>query len=145
MNEQEISGAFNDWVESANEHLQFKFPLTTGPSAPGWLAILSDKDSQYSKYICGQLKAKLKTSSQIKGYMDYTGGDEGDPVYDKLDMAMVISWLLNQGWEYHVCPAVILYHSLFQETDPEIREALIAVGIAYDDKQVIETMKQFNI
>ncbi len=145
MNEQEITEAFNDWVESVSEHLQFEFPLTTGPSAPGWLAILSDKDSQYSKYICGQLKAKLKSVTQIKGYMDYIGGDEGDQMYDKLDMAMVAAGLLDHGWEYHVCPAIILYHSLFQVTDPEIREALKAVGIAYDDEEVIETMKQFNV
>ena len=121
MEEQELAGKFAEWCESAREHLCFDFPVTTGPKAPGWLAILTDKNSQYSSYVAGVLKAKLKSVSQIRGYMAYTGLDEGDMVYDKLDMVAVISWLLEQGSVNHICPAIILYHSLLQETDADVR------------------------
>ncbi|MFW9604851.1 MAG: hypothetical protein ACMV0F_07890, partial [Trichlorobacter sp.] len=126
-------------------HLCFEFPVTTGPKAPGWLAILTDKNSQYSSYVAGVLKAKLKSVSQIRGYMTYTGLDEGDMVYDKLDMAAVISWLLEQGSVNHICPAIILYHSLLQETDADVHIALAAVGVSYLHAGVLETMDQFNI
>lgn len=145
MEERELAEKFAEWRESAREHLCFEFPVTTGAEAPGWLAILTDKNSQYSNYICGLLKAKLKSISQIRGYMAYTGLDEGDMVYDKLDTVAVIRWLLDQGWEYRVCPAIILYHSLLQETDEKVREALTVVGISYSDKDIVETMKQFDI
>jgi hypothetical protein len=121
MEEQELTEKFAEWCESAREHLCFDFPVTTGPKAPGWLAILTDKNSQYSSYVRGVLKAKLKTVSQIRGYMTYTGLDEGDMVYDKLDMVAVISWLLEQGSVNHICPAIILYHSLLQETDADVQ------------------------
>jgi hypothetical protein len=145
MEEQELAGKFAEWCESAREHLCFDFPVTTGPKAPGWLAILTDKNSQYSSYVRGVLKAKLKTVSQIRGYMTYTGLDEGDMVYDKLDMVAVISWLLEQGCENHTCQAIILYHSLLQETDTDVHIALAAVGVSYLHAGVLETMDQFNI
>ena len=145
MEEQELAGKFAEWCESAREHLCFDFPVTTGPKAPGWLAILTDKNSQYSSYVAGVLKAKLKSVSQIRGYMAYTGLDEGDMVYDKLDMVAVISWLLEQGSVNHICPAIILYHSLLQETDADVRTALAAVGVSYLHAGVLETMDQFNI
>ena len=131
MEEQELAGKFAEWCESASAHLCFEFPITTGPKAPGWLAILTDKNSQYTSYVRGVLKAKLKSVSQIRGYMTYTGLDEGDMVYDKLDMAAVISWLLEQGSVNHICQAIILYHSLLQETDTDVHIALAAVGVSY--------------
>ena len=145
MEEQELAEKFAMWCESAREHLCFDFPVTTGPKAPGWLAILTDKNSQYSSYVAGVLKAKLKSVSQIRGYMAYTGLDEGDMVYDKLDMAAVISWLLEQGSVNHICPAIILYHSLLQETDADVHIALAAVGVSYLHAGVLETMDQFDI
>jgi hypothetical protein len=145
MEEQELAGKFAEWCESASAHLCFEFPVTMGPKAPGWLAILTDKNSQYSSYVRGVLKAKLKSVSQIRGYMTYTGLDEGDMVYDKLDMAAVISWLLEQGSVNHICQAIILYHSLLQETDTDVHIALAAVGVSYLHAGVLETMDQFNI